>query len=67
MRAPFFIRVKRGQLRDGLGVRDILRRISNQQYLWDMRPTEGPEIVYIDNDGDLAALDLAIKAVLNKL
>ena len=67
MRAPFFIRVKRGQIRDGLGVRDILRRISNQHYLWDMRPTEGPKIVYIHNDGDLAALDRAIKAVLETL
>ncbi len=67
MRAPFFTRVKRGQNRDRLSVRDILKRISNQHYLWDMRPSGGPEIVYIDNDGDLAALGSAIKAVLDRL
>jgi dephospho-CoA kinase len=64
VRAPFFTRIRRGQSRDRLGVVDILKRMANQQYLWALRPTENPRVVYVDNDGDLEALEKAILAAL---
>jgi len=64
VRAPFFTRIRRGWLRDHLGVVDILKRMGNQRYLWALRPAKSPRIVQVDNDGDLAALDKAIRAAL---
>ena len=64
VRAPFFTRIRRGQSRDKLSVMDILRRMANQQYLWALRPPENPRVVFVDNDGDLEALEKAILAAI---
>lgn len=65
MRAPLWLRVKRGMARDGLGVVDILKRISKQRYLWELRPKESPPVVFIDNTGDLEALEKAVLAAID--
>jgi dephospho-CoA kinase len=62
VRAPLLLRVARGRKRDGLGVVHILRRIASQRSMWKLRPRGGkPPVVFIDNTGNLEALEAAIK------
>ena len=65
MRAPLWVRIRRGMSRDGLGVADILRRISKQRYLWKLRPKDKPPVVFIDNSGDLDALEASVRSALD--
>ncbi|HEY9055000.1 MAG TPA: dephospho-CoA kinase [Rectinemataceae bacterium] len=64
MRAPLWVRIRRGMARDKLGVADILRRISKQRYLWKLRPKEKPPVVFVDNSGNLAALEASVRSAL---
>ena len=67
MRAPLWLRIKRGMSRDNLGVIDILRRISKQRYLWKLRPKTMPPVVFIDNDGNLEALEAEVRKTIPSL
>ncbi|MCX7028445.1 MAG: dephospho-CoA kinase [Spirochaetes bacterium] len=64
MKASIWLRIKRGMARDGLGIADILRRISKQRYLWKLRPKEKPPVVIIENDGNLQALEAQVKMII---
>ena len=64
MRAPLPLRIRRGMARDGLGVADILKRISKQRYLWKLRPRDRPEVVFIDNDGNLDSLEAQVRKII---
>ena len=62
VRAPLWLRVARGRKRDALGVVQILRRIASQRSMWKLRPRGGkPPVVFVDNSGNLEALEAAIR------
>jgi len=65
MRAPLALRIRRGMARDGLGVVDILKRISKQRYLWKLRPRDRPPVLFIDNDGNLDSLEAQVRNIVS--
>lgn len=68
IRAPLWLRVKRGRERDGMGTIDILRRIASQRSMWKLRPAKNPRVVLIDNARGLEALRAALReAIANAL
>jgi dephospho-CoA kinase len=64
MRAPLALRIQRGMTRDGLSEAEIRKRITNQRYLWRLRPKKNPPVVLVDNDGNLEALEAQVRRII---
>ena len=68
VRTSLLNRIRRGKIRDGFSAIEVLKRVRSQRYLWKMRPskTQGPEVIFVDNDGTPEELERKIDDLLKK-
>jgi dephospho-CoA kinase len=60
VRAPLLVRLRRAQVRDGVGPRRALERMLRQRPFWRLRGSSGRPVALVRNDGGLAALEAAL-------
>ncbi|MCE5257065.1 MAG: dephospho-CoA kinase [Spirochaetaceae bacterium] len=66
VRASLCTRIRRGRQRDGFGAADVVKRVRSQRYLWKMRPKNGPEVIFMDNNGSPEQLEKRIGLLLDR-
>lgn len=58
--APIEVRLARALRRDSASADTARARIASQEYLWTLRPSAGPPIFYISNEGSTGDLEKSL-------